>query len=244
MFETFLIKPLYNAFIYLIGVMPGGDVGFAIIVMTIIVRAVFYPAFTASIRTQMGMQAVQGEIDEINAKYKNNPDEKAKRTMQLFKDKKIRPFAGFIAILVQIPIFIALYYAFFREGLPHIATDLLYPFVTSPSTVNLQFFGFLNLLSVHNIVLAAIVGGLQYLVVHVSLLRTKAGPQSALAPQKAQAQAMQQNMMLYFMPVLYSVITYSLPAAAGLYFGVGNLISLGQEFLIRAQLQKENKAQN
>jgi YidC/Oxa1 family membrane protein insertase len=240
MFETFLIKPLYNGFIFLIGVMPAGDVGFAIIVMTIIVRAVFYPAFTASIRTQMGMQAVQGEVDYINTKYKDNPDEKAKRTMQLFKDKKIRPFAGFVAILVQIPIFIALYYAFFRENLPHIETNLLYSFVSAPTSVNLQFLGFLNLLSVHNIILAAIVGGLQYLVVRVSLLRTKTGPQSTLAPQKAQAQAMQQNMMLYFMPVLFAVITYSLPAAAGLYFGVGNLISLGQEFLIKRQLQKQN----
>ena len=188
----------------------------------------------------MGMQAVQGEIDEINTKYKDNPDEKAKRTMQLFKDKKIRPFAGFVAILVQLPIFIALYYAFFREGLPHIATQLLYPFITTPTAVNVDFFGILNLLSVHNIALSVLVGGLQYLVVYFSLMRTKKGPQATLKPEKAQAQAMQQNMMLYFMPVLYVIITYSLPAAAGLYFGVGNLISLGQEFLIRRQLQKQN----
>jgi YidC/Oxa1 family membrane protein insertase len=240
MFGTYLIDPLYNAFIFLIGVMPGGDVGLAIIVMTLIVRAVFYPAFTASIRTQMGMQAVQGEIDEINEKFKDNPDEKAKRTMQLFKDKKIRPFAGFVAILVQIPIFIALYYAFFREGLPHIDTALLYPFVVAPQAVNLQFLGFLNLLTPHNIILAVIVGGLQYLVVYVSLLRTKSGAKTPLDSKKAQTQAMQQKMMLYFMPALYVVITYSLPAAAGLYFGVGNLISLGQEFLIRHQLQKES----
>ena len=66
------------------------------------------------------------------------------------------------------------------------------------------------------------------------------GPQPTLTAQRAQSQAMQQNMMLYFMPVLYGVITYSLPAAAGLYFGVGNLISLGQEFLIKRQLQKQN----
>lgn len=240
MFETFLIKPLYNGFIYLIGVMPGGDVGFAIIVMTIIIRAVFYPAFTASIRTQMGMQAVQGEIDEINEKYKDNPNEKARLTMQLFKDKKIRPFAGFLAILVQIPIFIALYYAFFRENLPEIATHLLYPFVHAPSAVNLEFLGFLNLLEVHNIILSLIVGGLQYLVVYVSLMRVKNAPQAPLNPKKAQAQAMQQNLMLYFMPTLFTVITYSLPAAAGLYFAVGNLISLGQEFLIKRQLQKQN----
>ena len=238
MFETFLIKPLYNAFIYLIGVVPGGDVGLAIIVMTIIVRAVFYPAFTASIRTQMGMQAVQGEIDEINSKYKDNPDEKARRTMELFREKKIRPFAGFIAIIVQIPIFIALYYAFFREGLPHIATTLLYPFVSAPTNVNLEFLGFLNLLAAHNIPLALIVGGLQYLVVRISLMRTNASPKASLTADKAQAQALQQQMMLYFMPALYAVITYSLPAAAGLYFGTGNLISLGQEFLIRRQLRR------
>src|ERR1700690_482149 len=172
MFETFLIKPLYNAFIYLIGVMPHGDVGFAIIGMTIIVRAVFYPAFTASIRTQMGMQAVQGELDEINKKYKDNADERAKKTMELFKERQIRPLAGLVALVVQIPIFIALYYAFFREGLPHIATNLLYSFVHAPAAVNLNFFGFLNLLSTHNIVLAVIVGGLQYLVIHFSLMRT------------------------------------------------------------------------
>src|SRR5581483_8235900 len=109
MFQTFLIKPLYNAFIFLIGVVPHGDVGLAIILMTLVVRAVFYPAFSSSIRTQMGMQEVQGEVDEINEKFKDNPDEKAKRTMALFKEKKIRPFAGFLALLVQIPIFIALY---------------------------------------------------------------------------------------------------------------------------------------
>jgi YidC/Oxa1 family membrane protein insertase len=236
MFETLLIKPLYNAFIFLIGVMPAGDVGFAIIVMTLIVRAVFYPAFTASIRTQMGMQEAQAEIDEINKKYKDNPDEKAKQTMELFKEKKIRPLAGFVALIVQIPIFIALYYSFFREGLPHIATNLLYPFVSAPTVVNLQFLGFLNLLAPHDVVLALIVGGLQYLVVRVSLLRTK--PAAGVAPEKAQAQAMQQNLMLYFMPTLYVVIAYSLPAAAGLYFAVGNLISLGQELLIRRTMKK------
>jgi YidC/Oxa1 family membrane protein insertase len=239
MFETILIKPLYNAFIFLIGIMPAGDVGFAIIVMTLIVRAVFYPAFSASIRTQMGMQDAQAELDGINKKYKDNPDEKAKRTMELFKEKKIRPLAGFVAILVQIPIFIALYYAFFREGLPHIATNLLYPFVSAPLVVNLQFLGFLNLLSTHNIILAIIVGVLQYFVVRVSLLRTK--PAVGVTPEKAQAQAMQQNLMLYFMPALYAVISYSLPAAAGLYFAVGNLISLGQQILIRRTMNKKTK---
>lgn len=73
MFETLLIQPIYNVFVYLIGIMPGGDVGFAIILLTLLMRILFYPAFTASIRTQMGMQAIQGDVDEINTKYKDDP---------------------------------------------------------------------------------------------------------------------------------------------------------------------------
>ncbi len=238
MFETILIKPLYNAFIYLIGVMPHGDVGLAIIVMTIIVRAVFYPAFSASIRTQMGMAAIQGDLDEINKKYKDNADEKAKQTMALFKEKKVRPFAGFVAILVQIPIFIALYYALIREGLPHVETRLLYSFVHVPAVVSTNFFGIIDLLASHNVILALVVAGLQYAVVRLSLVRTKKANTGSLAPEKAQTQAMQQNIMLYMMPILYIFIVYSFPAAAGLYFAVSNLISLGQEFLIRRELKR------
>jgi YidC/Oxa1 family membrane protein insertase len=238
-FTTFLIKPLYNIFIYLIGIMPHGDVGFAIIVMTIIMRAIFYPAFSSSIRTQMGMAAVQGELEEINEKYKNDANEKAKATMALYKEKNIRPLAGFVAIIVQIPIFIALYYSFSREGLPHIATNLLYPFVHAPATVNIIFLGFLNLLNPHNIILAIVVAFLQYMVVRLSVLRTNKAVTKPLSADKAQMQAMQQNLMMYAMPALYAVIVYTLPAVAGLYFGVTNLISLGQELLIRRQLAKK-----
>jgi len=213
--------------------MPGGDVGFAIIVLTILMRILFYPAFTASIRTQMGMQAIQGEIDEINTKFKDDPKERATRTMALFKERNIRPLSGFLAILVQIPVFIALYFAFFKEELPKIVTDLLYPFVHAPELVNTEFLGFINLLTPHNIFLSVLVGLLQYGVVRLSLARIKPG--TTTTPEKEMAQKMQRYLMLYFLPGLMVVVSYSLPAAAGLYFTTTNLLSLGQEWLIRRQ---------
>lgn len=235
MFTTLLIQPIYNGFIYLIGVMPGGEVGLAIIALTLIIRVIFYPAFASSIRTQMSMQAVQGELDEINKKFKDNPTERAARTMALFKENKVRPLSGIVALLVQIPVFIALYYAFFHQGLPKIDTSLLYSFVHAPAAVNLEFLGFVNLMSPHNIALALIVAFLQYLVAHFSLARLKNGAKP-LAPEKAAAQRMQQNLMQYFLPILMGVVTYTLPAAVGLYFSTGNVVSLGQEWLIRKQL--------
>lgn len=233
MFETFLTQPIYNGFIYLIGIMPGGDVGLAIILLTLLMRILFYPAFTSSIRTQMGMQAVQGELGEINKKYKDNAEERARRTMALFKEHNVRPFSGFLAILVQIPVFIALYFAFFKETLPTIATDLLYPFVHAPMVIDTMFLGFVNLLVPHNIILSILVGGLQYLVVHLSMARIK--QPASTEPEKEFAQKMQKNLMLYFLPALMVIVSYSLPAAAGLYFATSNLLSLGQEWIIRKQ---------
>ncbi|HVV15193.1 MAG TPA: YidC/Oxa1 family membrane protein insertase [Candidatus Paceibacterota bacterium] len=239
MFETLLIKPLYNGFIYLIGVMPGGDVGLAIIALTLITRIVFYPAFAASIKTQMGMQAAQGEIDEINKKYKDDSEARARATMALYKEKDIHPFAGFLALLVQIPVFLALYFALFREGLPHVASELLYPFVHVPAVVDISFFGLLELMQPHNIALSIVVAGLQYGVAHLSMART--APGAANLPKERQAaHRMQRQMMLYFLPVLMGVVSYSLPAAVGLYFAAGNLVSLGQELVIKRQLSRKD----
>jgi YidC/Oxa1 family membrane protein insertase len=237
MFESILIKPLYNGFIYLIDIMPHGDVGFAIITLTIIVRAVFYPAFAASIRTQMGMAAAQADLEEINKKYKDNSEERARQTLALYKDKKIRPFAGILALLVQLPIFIALYFALFREGLPHIAEHLLYSFVHVPQSINTNFLGLIDLLQPHTIILSILVGGLQYTVAYLSTARTKTS--SSLVPKEKQAaQLMQQNMMLYMFPALMAFIAFTLPAAVGLYFVTSNTISIGQELLIKRQLRK------
>ncbi len=236
MFQTVFIEPLYNTFVFLIGIMPGGDVGLAIIALTLIIRILFYPAFAASIRTQMGMQAAQPLLDEINKKYKDDAPERAKRTMEVFKERGIRPFSSLLALFVQIPIFIALYLAFFREGLPQINADLLYSFVHVPQAVSTTFLGVLDLLSPHNIVLVIIVGGLQYLVAYFSILRM---PKSTLSPEKAAAHHMQQRMMLYFLPLMMAVFSYYLPAGVGLYFAATSFISLLQEWVIRRQLQKK-----
>ncbi len=232
MFEEFLIKPLYNGFVYLIGVVPGGDVGLAIIALTLIIRAIFYPAFAASIRTQMAMQAAQPELDEINRRFKDNIEERTKRTMALFKEKRIRPLAGLLALIIQIPIFIALYLVFFREGLPNIDMSLLYSFVAAPQIVQTNFLGLLDLLMPYNIVLAVVVGGTQYLVTKLSLART---PKKAPTPEQEAAHRIQRTLMLYMLPGLMTALSYAFPAGVGLYFATGNAVSIGQEWFLRRQ---------
>lgn len=237
MFQTFIVQPIYNLFVAILGFMPHGDVGLAIITLTLVVRAVFYPAFAASIRTQLGMQKIQGEIDVINDKYKDNPTKRAEHTMALFREHKIRPFSSFLALLIQLPILFALYIALFKEGLPAIATNLLYSFVHAPTEVQMNFFGLLDLSRHHNLFLTALVAGLQFCVMWFSIARMKQAPKSTASDRAAREAALrtQQQLMLYFFPALMAVVTYSLPAAVGLYFAATNVISLGQELLIRRQ---------
>ncbi len=237
MFQTILVAPLYNSFIFLVD-LTHGNVGWAIILLTLCIRVLFYGAFTASIKTQMGMQEVQGELADINETYKDNSEERAKRTMELFKEKKIRPFAGLLALIVQIPVFLALYFALFREGLPHIATQLLYPFVHIPTTITTVFIG-IPLLVPHNLMLAGIVAITQYIAIHFSLART-ASVSHHLSKEQEMAQSMQRVTMLYTMPLILGFLSYSFPAAVGLYFATGNIVSIVQELIIRRQLVKKS----
>ena len=238
MFTTFFIQPIYNMFVFLIGIMPGGDVGLAIVALTLLMRAVLYPVFSSSIRTQMGMQAMQAELDETTKKFKDKPEALVQARMELLKKYNVNPLSGIITLVIQLVLLISLYYAMFREGFPKIAESLLYPAVHVPAAVNTHFLGVLDLLTPHHVVLAVLVGATQYLAIRLTLRRTNAA-QSSLSPEKATAARMQSNMMLYVMPLMLTLFGYFFPGAVGLYFVTGNIFSLWQEILIRRELSKK-----
>lgn len=231
MFTTFLVQPIYNLFVFLIGLMPQGDAVLAIVVMTLIMRAVLYPVFTASIRTQMGMQAMQPDLDAAEEKYKGDKEALTRERMALLRKHKVNPFAGFGALIIQLVVLIALYFALFREGFPAIDQSLLYSFVQMPAQVSTTFFGLVDILSPHHAVLALLVGITQYVAIRLTLRRTP----SPTHPDKQMAHRLQSQMMLYFMPALMAVVSYTFPAAVGVYFVTGNLVSIFQEWILKHQ---------
>lgn len=231
MFTTFLVQPIYNLFVFLIGHMPQGDAAFAIIAMTLIMRAVLYPVFTASIRTQMGMQAMQPDLDAAEAKYKNDKEALTRERLALLRKHKVNPFAGFGALIIQLVVLIALYFALFREGFPAIDGSLLYSFVQLPAQVSTTFFGLVDIMAPHHIVLAFLVGATQYIAILLTLRRTP----SPTNPDKEAAHKMQSALMLYFMPALMAIVSYTFPAAVGVYFITGNLVSIFQEWVLKRQ---------
>jgi len=238
MFTTLLIQPIYNLFVFLIAVMPGGDAGLAIVALTLLMRIILYPVFSASIRSQMGMQAMQAELEATKHRFKDKSPELAKHQLELARKYKVNPLSLIGSLIIQFGLIIALYYAMFREGFPAISHALLYGFVHAPAAVNTNFLGLLDLLTPHHLALAFLVGATQYLAIRLTLNRTP--PPAGATADRLAAHRMQQQMMRYLMPLLLAVFGWAFPAAVGLYFLTANVVSIGQEWLIRRELTRNN----
>ncbi len=238
MFFTFyhavFSTPLYNGLIFLVRYLPHGDVGLAIILFTILVRLILFPLSKRSLQNQKQMRELEPEMKKIKEEFKDNKEEQAKRTMALYKEKKLNPFSGILLVLIQIPIIIALYQVFLHGGLPAINTSLLYSFVKAPTEVSMIFLGFFDVAAKKNIILAILTGLTQYLQARFSL------PPSVPKPKDGKPGNFQDEFtrgmstqMKYVLPVFIAFITYGLSGAVGLYWVTNNLFTIGQEFWMR-----------
>jgi len=86
-----------------------GNYGVAIILLTIIIKVIFYPFTHISMKSMKGMQALQPQINSIRAKYKNDRERLQKETMELYRKHRVNPMTGCLPMVVQVPIFYALY---------------------------------------------------------------------------------------------------------------------------------------
>ena len=236
-FIEVLYKPLYNILISLIDVVPYADIGFAVIILTIFVKFILFPLSKKSIKTQLLMKEIEEPIKQIREQYKDNPQELAQKTLQLYKEKEINPFAGIFLVLIQLPIIIALYMVFAKTGLPTINTDLLYSFVPTPTNIQTTFLGFIDLVSNKSVLIALFVLITQSIQIRLAL------PNQSI-PNSSDNQFAQEFMkglhfqMKYILPVITAVAAYSLISVVGLYWIVGNIFAIFQEIYFKKTLRK------
>jgi YidC/Oxa1 family membrane protein insertase len=227
-FNTILYQPLFNALVLIYQYLPGHDFGVAVIILTIIIRIIFYPLMVKSIKSQKVMSELQPKIQEIQQKYKNDKEKQAREMMALYQKEKFNPFGGCLPLLIQLPILIALYRVFWR-GLQPGAMSMLYSFVPNPGVINPTFLGLINL-GEPNIFLAVIAGIIQFF--QTKMLSPKKPKASQKKDQMGQFSELMQKQMLYFFPIFAVVILSRLPSAVGLYWIVTALFSILQQYLI------------
>jgi YidC/Oxa1 family membrane protein insertase len=228
-FHTILYVPLYNLLVFLVGVIPGGDIGVAVILATIIVRLLLWPLSMSAAKTQKAMKTMQPEMKEVREKYKNNQELQMKEMMALYKKYDVHPFASLLPVFIQLPIVIGLYWVFRTESLPGIDQAVLYPFVHSPLAASALFLGLISVTS-HSIPLAAVAALSQLAQAWYAIPVPPASTEATSAGDDfARAMALQ---MRFVLPVVIAFVAYASGAIA-LYFITTNLVSLLQEFIVR-----------
>ena len=241
LFHTAVYEPIYNALAFIIGLIPGGDVGIAIVVVTLLVRLLLFPLSFAAIRTQMTMREIDPLMKKLRVDLKDNKEELAKRTMALFKEYKINPFASFFLILIQLPVIIGLYMVLINESkVLSFDPSLLYSFVQVPAETSLSFLGLVNL-SDKSIILALIVAATQFLFAKLMVPPTKAGNSTDKPSLEEDIQKSMSIQMRFVFPVLMGFVGYAASASIALYFVVSNTFSIGQELFVRSMYPHTKK---
>jgi YidC/Oxa1 family membrane protein insertase len=231
-FRTIIYIPLYNIFILLLNI-NWIDAGMATVILTVLVKFILYPLAKKATVAQVKMKEKEGELNSIKEKYKDK-QEQAVKVMEFYKTNNINPFSSIFTILIQIPIIFSLYYIFFRSGLPHIDTSLLYSFIKAPPSVSMNFLGLFDV-SQKSIVLAALAAITSFWQMH--LAQGKPASASATAGKEDFA-TMMNKQMKYTMPLIVFFISWKISAIVALYWFVSNLFSIVQDVYVRRQTTK------
>jgi len=233
--HTFFFDPVYNGLVFFIDVIPGGDVGLAIIAIVIVVKTVLLPLSIKAAKMQRVMREIEPKLKEIKIAFKDKREEQAQAMMRIYREAGINPFVSIFLIFLQIPIIIALYYSVYSGGgiaLPAINIDILYSFIAAPSFVNMNFLGLIDITG-RSLILALLAGVTQYYQVKLVMPELPPRDPNAAPDFKADFGRNMQLQMRYVMPVIIFFIAYGISAAIALYFFVSNLIAIFQEIYIK-----------
>ena len=185
--------------------------GVAIILLTVLIKLLFFPLSAASYRSMAKMRVVAPKLEKIKQQYGSDREKLNRAMMDLYKTEKINPLGGCLPVVVQIPVFIALYWAILAS------VELRYA----------PFFGWITDLSAADpyYILPLIMGS--SMIIQMRLNPKPADPM--------QARIMQ------IMPIAFSVVFFFFPAGLVLYSIVNNILSIGQQWYITKAAENESK---
>lgn len=222
-FTQILFIPMYNLLIYLVAVLPGHQVGWAIILVTIIIRIILLPSSIKASKSTLEMQKLQPLLSEIKKKYKGDQAKMSQETMRVFKEHKVSPYGACLPLIIQLVVLI-IFYRVIMIGFNLDHLNLLYSFVPKPSEINLSFFG-INMAKPDLWVLPILAGALQF-------VQTKMMPQPPAQKGSNDPMALMNKQMIYFFPLITIFIARALPAGLAIYWIVTSIAMIFQQWYI------------
>jgi YidC/Oxa1 family membrane protein insertase len=232
---SFVLVGFHRFFSLFLNSDSGAAWALSIVGLTIVIRAALIPLFVKQIKSSRNMQLLQPKVKELQKKYGHDRERLAQETMALYKEAGTNPFASCLPILLQMPIFLALF-----RLLNQAAKDKGHGVLSggdASSLAHSQLFGvqisktFMTANGDHGVQILALFFVAAMLVTTFLTQRqlmTKNMPESALTGPYAQ----QQKMLLYVLPVVFAVGGVAFPIGVLIYWTVSNLWTMGQQFYV------------
>lgn len=263
-----VVQPIFNLLIVLYSVIPGGDFGIAIVLFTVFVRFAMYPLTRSMLHQTRAMRKLQPELTRIKKQAGKNRQLAAMQQMELYKKHSINPFRPFGLLLIQLPIFLALYWViqkftshrdqigqFTYEFLKNI--EPIKKLIENPDQFNEKLLGVVDLTksAFHNgqveiflVVLALVAGVTQYVMSKQTMPHTEnkrrlrdimAEAAEGKQADQAEMNAVVMQNMTKILPVFMFFIMLGFPGAIALYYGTSNLVAVLQQAYLLKQDQEE-----
>ncbi len=226
LFQTIFYQPILNLLVFLYNTF--GDLGLAIIFLTLIVKLILFPLSKKSIKSQKSLQDLQPKIDELKLKHKDDKQAQSVALMALYKENKVNPFSSCLPLIIQLPFFFAIFKVF-KDGFAQNHLELLYPFISNPEIINTITFGFFDL-SEKNVILAVLAGLAQFW--QGKMMHVKKPEIKTEGSKDENMLSVMNKQMLYVMPVVTIFIGLSFPAGLTLYWFLTTLFTVAQQKLV------------
>ena len=236
LFRTFITKPFLNFLILVASILPNHSLGIAIIVLTLLVKLVLFFPTQHALEGQKKLQAIQPKIDEIRKKYKSDPQRMNQETMKLWKQEKINPMQSCLPMLLQFPFLIGLFFVIRDGAVLELSQHLIYaPYTDLDWVFNTQFIGF-DLTQPSIYIFPPLLVILQFVQMKLSFAIAKKKKESKEKKKDEKSpQQMQQNIMLYGLPLMIGFFAIQFPAAVSLYWGVSTIFAIGQQIVVNRE---------
>lgn len=267
-YELLILQPIFNLLIAIYSAIPWGDFGIALVIFTIIIRFLMYPLVKRQLHQTKMMRKLQPELKKIKKKHQGNRQAEAMEMMELYKKNGVNPFRSIGILLIQLPIFIALFHSIriftnSRDEIERLTYGFLENFepirnlIDNPDQFNETMLGLIDLtkhaigphgIDIILVVLAALSAVTQYFMSKQIMPRSDSDKKfgdimreaaEGKQPDQAEMNAVVMRNMVKFMPIMLFVIMINLPGALALYYTVSNIIAVIQQHHLLKQDEEE-----
>lgn len=240
--EAIFVFPIAKALVWLSAVIAGiglpYGLGWAIIIVTLIIKVVTIPLTRKQLQSQKAMQDLQPKMKELQDKYGKDRQKLSEEQMKLYKEAGVNPLGGCLPLLIQLPVLWALYQALYAVAGANLVPeaqrvfawipDLFYPTLTVGTSWIGESFTAQNWGKLFAYASLPII----MLVTQLALQKMSQAPKAKNNGKSQDPQTQMMGQMMFFMPIMFGYITLGLPAGLTLYWTVSNILSMIQQYFV------------